>query len=659
MPPILDPRARKQRLRGKQSLVGELRTASFDYDYPEGLDLKPGSPLHERIIDEIYLRANQAQTEMSKRHGYWRERDKVLRAFRHLPQSNRRPNERNSDGTEPRIILPVSHVVLETLLTYMMTAFYQDPIFVYEGVGPEDQLGGDLMTAVNQRHAHRMGLGLNLHTAFRDMFAYGLGAGHSVWETKKGRKISSQKVGIPDRLRNLFLAVGEEKLIGEYEILFEGNALENIDPYRLLPDPNVAAYQVDKMEFLGWWEFTNLRAVQREEAQGEVFNTKYLNLIDGRSGLLTSQTGRRGDASSPYISTNNPVHRIWMYIDLIPSEWKLGDSDVPEVWVFCISGDMVIQKAEPFDAIHGGIPVAIGAPDSDGYSTAPVSRLEIIDELQKLIDFLYSSHVANIKQVLYDNIVYDPSLIRSDDLNDPRPGKRIRYKKKAWGRTGVKDSIFQLKVEDITAANVNESLLLQQLVFDAVGTSDQSRGQPFPRTTRISAAESQALQGSNLSRLSYLADKISLQFMQPLGRLWAYHTQQFMTQEVYVKTTGELEQKLREVYGIPERALRGQRVRVSPLDLLVDYDLSVHDSVIPGQESPQLWTQLLQILTASPEVAQQFDLVRIVRHIARNLGAKSVDSFIRTGPIKVVRDEEALELEARGEVVPLGGDGLA
>ena len=52
----------------KKSLPDDVLRKNFDYDYPEGLDLKPGSKFHQNLVDEILIRARESANTMTTRH---------------------------------------------------------------------------------------------------------------------------------------------------------------------------------------------------------------------------------------------------------------------------------------------------------------------------------------------------------------------------------------------------------------------------------------------------------------------------------------------------------------------------------------------------------------------------------------------------------------
>ena len=103
-------------------------SVKFDYKYPDGLDLSPGSKLHRKLKDEIYNRALNSQASMSKRYPYWQSIDRTLTAYIEIDEKEQKVLE--DDNRKPvSIVLPYSYAVMETLLAYMISAFVQEPIF--------------------------------------------------------------------------------------------------------------------------------------------------------------------------------------------------------------------------------------------------------------------------------------------------------------------------------------------------------------------------------------------------------------------------------------------------------------------------------------------------------------------------------------------------
>lgn len=631
MPNVLDPNnaSGSGQKDIEQALKARLESAHFDYEYPRGLNLKPTTPFHDALLERVMTRARDSQRHMSRRYGQWREIDKVLRTYVPPEQAEKGEDKEGKTSMQKTIVIPQSNAILETLLTYMMSAFLQDPIWKYEGVGPEDVLGAELMTHVVQQQALRNRVGLSLHTQWRDSFAYGIGVTSPVWDRRIGKRTRVREKGFMDVLRDMFYIEERGRDVEEDVLIYEGNKLLNIDPYSYLPDPQAPAHDVQSAEFVGWIEKTNIMSLlNRDKDEGDyLFNGLYAQLVDGRSGLIThgsySDFGRR-EYSETTLS-NNPVDIVWMYVDLIPRQWELGGSQYPETWLFGVAGDKVIVAAQPLGLDHGMKPITVCAPDYDGYTANPTSRLSTIHDIQTLTDFLYSSHVQNVRKAINDMIVLDPHIINYYDVANPEPGKLIRARRAAWGKNLLKDSIFQLPVNDVTQNHIADAMHLTEISQHVTGATDLAAGKMTPRTSRVSAAESNRLSQSALSRLEKMARVISMQSMQPTGMMFASHVQQLMEEETYIKTVGEMEERLRRTYG-----LEGEhgRISVNPLDMVVKYDVVPHDGTMPGAEDAQTWIQLYQIMASNPLIAQQFDLRRIFKHIARQMGAKNVEEFI-------------------------------
>jgi hypothetical protein len=113
--------------------------------------------------------------------------------------------------------------------------------------------------------------------------------------------------------------------------------------------------------------------------------------------------------------------------------------------------------------------------------------------------------------------------------------------------------------------------------------------------------------------------------MYDMSYLHASHTQQIMSQDVYITSMGRLQRELMEEYG----ADIGGKVRPDQVD--INYDILFHDGSVIAGENAQDWVQLFQILSTQPSVGQGFDMVRVFKHIARIMGVTTVNEFVQKG----------------------------
>lgn len=632
---------------GDQRTVREpLATAHYDYQYPEDLNLKPGTPKHDMLRDEILERARQSHTAISNRFSSWNEIDRVLNTYVELDTEEKEVKKK--DGRKPvSIVFPYSYAIHETLVTYLMSAFVQEPIFRYEGASPGDVIGAILMEKVIQRQALKHKVPLAMHTYFRDALAYGVGYASPIWEVRHGTRRIRQTEGRFDEYGRIVGRMPEE--FEEQGILFEGNSLMNIDPYLALPDPRVSSHNIQKGEFFGWIEETNVIGLLEDERSNEdYFNARYAkHLRYGRSSIRNQsqrEVKTTRDAELSY-SVSSPLDVIHMYVNIVPADWGLGDGDYPEKWMFALAGDQVIVKAKPLGLNHGMYPVGAISPDYDGYSALPLSRMESVYGLQHVVDWLFNSHVTNVRKAINDMFVVDPYLINLEDMKSPEPGKLIRMRRPGWGK-GVRDAVMQLGVTDITRQNIEDTAYIVQWMNNVAGADESMMGamrQGGPE--RLTAQEFQGTRGSALSRLERMAQVIGLQGMQDIGYMFASHLQQLMSEEAYISIKGEWQERLKKEYGVSGD---DDRVKVRPDQLDIDYDVIVRDGSVPGSNMSQSWVDLFQIVSQDPELRQRFDVVRIFKHIARGLGAKNVEEF----KIKHMDDEQVMRGLERGDLAP-------
>ena len=157
-----------------------------------------------------------------------------------------------------------------------------------------------------------------------------------------------------------------------------------------------------------------------------------------------------------------------MYVKIVPKEWGLKGSkfnkngDYPEIFLFTIANEQIVLRARPLNLNHNKFPIAIAAPDFDGYSITPISRMELIGGLQTTLNWMFNSHITNVRKAINDMLIVDPSLVNMEDLENPAPGKLIRLRRSAWGK-GVQNAVEQLQVNDITREHMRDAQQIMEM----------------------------------------------------------------------------------------------------------------------------------------------------------------------------------------------------
>uniref|UniRef100_A0A6M3IYC5 Putative portal protein n=1 Tax=viral metagenome TaxID=1070528 RepID=A0A6M3IYC5_9ZZZZ len=635
----------------------------YPYEYPFNKNLNPKSEFHRRLLGMILARVNESARVMQYRFKSWNAIEEVLTVYTPLDKDEKAVQAK--DRRKPvSLIVPASYAVLETLLTYFMAAFLEEPYFRYKGVDESghDAIGAKLLEKVVHIQAIRNKIALGMHTMWRDSFIHGLGIAVPGWRVKTG----IQPTKVMQRTWDNDARKYFETPTGEYEekkvVLAEGSTLKNIDPYMYLPDPNVPPHEVQEGEFVGWVTRTNVYKMLMEEKIAMdlgMFNAQYLkHMGTAKSSYfrlnesMRDKERRGGEQGFAYMS---PVDNIETYVTLIPNDWGLNNRDEPEIWWFRVSGDAVITGAKPLGLWHQMYPVAICAPDFDGYTTAPLSRLEIVQPMQHTLNWFISSHIANVRRSISDRLVYDPYVINSNDVENPDAGVAIRVRKAAWGRGKIKDSISQLDVMDVTRNHVGDAAYFFGEIQKITAAVDSVLGIERKTGERVTAAEFQGRSSNAISRLASAAKIASIMAHQDLGLMFAMHTQQMMSKTAYVNIVGDDEKLLRSTYGIA-----GDIAAVNPQDVRLFVDVIPHDGTVPGDENAAVWVQLYQTMALNPELMKLFDMVRVFQHLARQLGAKSLHEFVKKPETavnaQVLPNEDVMDLVRSGDIAPVGAE---
>ena len=165
----------------------------LNYKYPNNLDLRPNSKLHQKLRSRIWERARVSRNEMQKRFSSWREIDRTLTTY--MPLKEKEEELKVKDSSKPvSIVFPYSYSMLEALLTYLSMAFFQDPMFQYEGVEDDDTVGAMLMELVIRLHCIKNKVPLAVHTILRDSLGYGVGIGLPEWRRQFGKKLVKSSI---------------------------------------------------------------------------------------------------------------------------------------------------------------------------------------------------------------------------------------------------------------------------------------------------------------------------------------------------------------------------------------------------------------------------------------------------------------------------------
>ena len=584
-----------------------MKTESFDrvkypYSYPFRLNLQPGTTVHDSIVDNLRRRALAGYATVSSKHSKWKDIDLVMQTY--MPQDDAERIVKDKDSRKPTsIVYPYSLAIKETLLAHVTKVLLMEPIVRYQGIGPEDTLGALLLERVVGLHIDRNNVMLNLHTLIDDDLKYGIGICAPEW-------------------RN-------------------GNAIENINPYRILPDANTPLTKLNKAAYFGWCERSNYYNVLTKEVRDQqYFNGKYVKHTVGAS---TGYYNFMDDYSTLYADDIHlPTIHLKMYVQVIPNDWGLGPNEYPELWFFEVVNDAVLVTAQPANIDY--FPIVVGSSNFDGYSQIPLSRVESLLGMQKTLDWLINSHIKAVRIGVNNRFVVDPSLINMQDLNEGAP--YIRTRKLHWGR-GVANGLQQLNVNDVTARHIVDSAQLVEAMQRTAGADETTMGtlrQKGPE--RLTSAEFQGTQEGLQARLDRIVRVLGTQVIKEVGRQFAINTQAYMEEPAWIELTGNHQAQLRKMFG------GASHLKVSPADIRVDVDVKAFPAYY-GDRNVSTMVDLLPLMMQNQELAKRFDIPKIVKFIMSGSGVRNIDDFERVD-VQVQPDEQVMEGLQNGQLKSTG-----
>jgi hypothetical protein len=77
--------------------------------------------------------------------------------------------------------------------------------------------------------------------------------------------------------------------------------------------------------------------------------------------------------------------------------------------------------------------------------------------------------------------------------------------------------------------------------------------------------------------------------------------------------------------------------------------------MLPTTGDAGQWAAMFQVISANPELAAQFDTMKIFQYWARLTGAKNLEDFVKRTPMQaqVLPDEEVAAQAQAGNIIPM------
>ena len=612
--------------------------------------LKFGTRHHQFVREAVWKRKRFSEDKMRMRYERWRKDEESFIFY--MPEKDVDAQRRvlRESGGQPQMTtlkVPYDYAVLMSAHTYWTSVFLgRDPIFQYAGREGQSQ---DATLAMEALVNHQITAGRcipPLYIWLLDVGKYGVGIIGDFWDEEKN--VVAKIVDVPDEYLGIQLGTFTKQIKRVLVEGFQGNRVYNVRPYDFYPDPRVTILNLQEGEFCGRRVPVGWNQIIKRAATGKYFNIgqlrkwrhkNYRSVEEGSAQIM--RPVRPGDETWIETMDMSNVELLEMYIEIIPKQWKLGDSTYPEIWVFTLANDEIIIGAQPLGLYHNKFPFSALELEPDGYAMFKRSMLEIAKPMTDIITWLVNTHFYNTRKALNDMFVVDPSKVVMKDVLDPKPGKIIRLKDEMFGQD-VRSAITQFQVTDVTQGHMNDVQSIANMLQRITGVSDPVMGMPSQKG-RQTATEVRTSSTFSVNRLKTVSEWFSHTGFTDLSYMLVANSQQLYDKAQKVRIAGDM-----------WNYKGGQRfLEVTPDMIAGGWDFVPVDGTLPIDRFAQvnMWTQLLQQMAQSPQVLQEFDLGQIFSWVAQLGGLKNINQFkIEIG------DPAALEQQAAaGNVVPISG----
>jgi hypothetical protein len=619
------------------------------------MKIEYNSPVHAKVLDFVTKCFRLSEEAISQRYKAWEKADKMDRSFIDVGETDDQGRKKNP--FERQIYIPHSRACKDTIKTYWLNVLAgKRPMIKLHGRGPEDVRPAKLNEIVMDYQAERQRLLLVIDTFINDVIKGGLGSIKDTYgrEWAKTYRTNTRMELFPHP------HIVREREQQEY-IKYEGPFFTNNDPYMYFPDPRYPQSRAGASQFVGFEYERSKYYLQKKQDEGVYYNIDLLKRTaasaTGESDSHASRTERnriRGisaavGATAGGLDEINPHYTIReLWVEIVPRDLGLDESSYPQEWVFVVADDRVLIRAERNEFAHGGKPEVRAEFDRDGYSLFNLGFYESVEGLQDLLNFMYNSHIDNVRGYLNNMMVVDPAMVEIGDILRPGPRRLIRLKKSLYeSGMHIGQVLQQLQMGDVTASHIKDAAMIMDTMQRQAHTPDSLQG--VETEIKRTATEIARLSSSGSSHMAMGAMMIYAQAMIPLAEHWLANNQKFLSEERFYRITGDY---AKEVQADP-RYKGGRGVMVGPDDLQGFFDFPIDDGRMPAQpeENAEVWMKMLEIVSKTPPLQQRIEVFSIFREFAKSMGVKNVDEFqLRAN---VVPDEQIERMQQRGDIIDI------
>ena len=542
------------------------------------------------------------------------------------------------------VVVPVVMPQVEAALGYYMTVFLSgNPIFEVSGPPQYEDAALQINSLIaNQERKAKWAQQLILF--WRDGLKYNLHGIECDWKQQASYQIDN----------NGAVLEGKPK-----QILWSGNVLKRMDMYNTFFDPRVTVSEVhEKGEFAGFVELYSRIAMKKfiNELYGKIpaataikaFESGYAGVTPGSGylGFYVPQINPEalkstipgqfdwsawfiGDSGSSTGKSANPIAYKNMYLvtklyaRIIPADFgiRCPGANTPQVWKFYLINNQVVLYAERLTNAHNFIPIIFGQPIEDGLNYQTKSFSQNVMPLQDTASAFWNSAIASKRRLTHDRTYYDPSRIRSADINNPNPAAKIPVRPSAYGKNPGEAIYVSPYRDDLSQNLVGEADMLSRFADKINGQNASTQGQ-FTKGNRT-LHEYQDVVGHSNTRNQALCVMTELQVHTPLKEMILINNLQYPGPDEVLTPDGK------DTVKIDLAKLREAVVEMTVSDGLEPVDKNMNT---------EEYISMMQVIGSTPALQGGYNLPPLFSYIAKLRGA-DLEQFEKT-PVEMQYDQQ-------------------
>lgn len=563
------------------------------------------------------IRETMRQTDLQ----YAREND--------LTVENQRAKAANKAGDSTRfqnVTIPIVMPQVESAVTYQASVFLTGvPIFGVAAAPQYEDEALQLETKIDD-DSIKGGWTREITMAFRDGFKYNALALEVCW----GREVTAA----------IETDIGFSATQGKpKEVLWEGNKVKRLNLYNTFYDTRVPlADMYKKGEFVGYTELYSRVALKKFFA--ELPDARVDNIV---AAFESPQVGINisGDIGSsqayyiPQINPNSPLQTIfqgsmdWMawagiagadtkiayhdiyqvttlYARILPSDFgiKVPSSNTPQVWKFIFVNQIVLVYAERQTNAHGFLPVLFGIPNEDGLDYQTKSLADNVSPIQDITSAISNADIAARRRAISDRVLYDPSRITAEHINNSNPSAKIPVRPAAFGKA-VGESVYAFPFRDDQSAVNGQKLQQYSAMANMISGQNPVRQGQFVKGNKTQSEFQDVMQNAN-GRDQLTAMCLESQIFTPLKEILKINVLQY---QGGVSLYSRQAQKIVQIDPVALRkAVLNFKVSdgLTPTDKLMDTDTNI---------------VALQMIGSSPQIGASYNIGPLFSYLMKIKGA--------------------------------------